>query len=109
MQTSSDPVRPGGPSRRGFLAAGFAAGLRASPLAAGTSHEGSFDLNELSITDLHKRLKDGKYTARSLVEKYLARIEATDRKGSTLRSVIEINPDALTLADELDKEFKKTG
>jgi amidase len=99
-------------SRRGFLAAGVSAGLLApalAPPAAGGREDDSFDLNELTITDLHEGIKAGKYTARTLAEKYLARIEAIDRKGPTLRSVIEINPDALALADELDREQKAKG
>lgn len=100
------------PSRRGFLATGITASVAASALAPSPvmgSEEDSFDLNELTITDLHEGLKAGKYTARSLVEKYLARIEAIDRKGPMLNSVIELNPDALALAEELDKEQKQKG
>ena len=43
-------------------------------------------------------------SARTLTEKYLARIEAIDRKGPALNSVIEVNPDALAIADAMDKE-----
>lgn len=109
MHPSNDTAHPGGTSRRGFLAAGFVTGLVAPAVSAGTREEDSFDLNELSIVDLQKGIQAGKYTARSLAEKYLARIEAIDRKGPTLRSVIEVNPDALALADELDREHKKPG
>ena len=49
-------------------------------------------------------MESGKFTARSLVEQYLARIEAIDRNGPHLASVIEVNPDALALADQLDVE-----
>ena len=65
-----------------------------------------FELEELSIADLRKRLESGQDTARSLVEKYLARIEALDRKGPALHHVIEINPDALQAAEALDAERK---
>ncbi len=51
-------------------------------------------------------MASGKETARTLTEKYLARIEAIDRGGPTLRSVIELNPDALSIADALDDERK---
>src|SRR5262245_15326007 len=105
MRPSSDGGRAGGPSRRGFLAAGAIAGLAA---AAGRE-EDTFDLNELTTADLQAGMKSGKYTARGLVEKYLARIEAIDRKGPALRSVIEVNPDAVALAEELDRERKKDG
>ena len=49
-------------------------------------------------------MQAGQDTARSLVDKYLARIEAIDRSGPSLHSVIEINPDARTIADRLDAE-----
>src|SRR5262245_30760320 len=52
-------------------------------------------------------MSSGKETARSLVEKYRARIEAIDRSGPTLKSVIELNPDALSIADSLDQERKQ--
>ena len=48
-------------------------------------------------------------TARSIVEQYLARIEAIDRAGPTLRSVLEVNPEALAIADALDAERKAKG
>jgi amidase len=51
----------------------------------------------------------GRDTARSLVEKYTARIAQLDRQGPALRSVIELNPDAITIADELDAERKQKG
>jgi amidase len=99
-----------GPSRRGFLAAGLAASFA---LARRSSAEGgvavAFELNELTLSDLQAGMTAGKFTARGLVEKYLARIEAIDRKGPALNSVLEINPDALTIADALDAERKKSG
>ena len=55
----------------------------------------SFDLEEATIADLQQRMETGQETSRSLVEKYLARIDAIDRRGPELRSVLEINPDAL--------------
>ena len=54
-------------------------------------------------------MEAGRDTARSLAEKYLARIDAIDRQGPALRSIIEINPDALTIADQLDAERKSRG
>src|SRR5215510_7446110 len=63
-----------------------------------------FDLEEATIADLQQRMQSGRETARSLAEKYLARIEAIDRRGPALHSVIETNPDALTIADSLDAE-----
>lgn len=63
-----------------------------------------FALEELSISDLAASMAAGERTARSVTEAYLARIAAIDRQGPTLRSVIETNPDALDIADGLDRE-----
>jgi amidase len=54
-------------------------------------------------------MSTGKYTARSITQKYLTRIAAIDKKGPTLNSIIELNPDSLKIADELDKERKAKG
>ena len=62
------------------------------------------DLEEITIDALQARLASGAVTARQLVEAYLARIEAIDRSGPTLRSVLETNPDALEIAEKLDRE-----
>jgi amidase len=65
-----------------------------------------FDVEEATIATLQQRMQSGQETSRSLVDKYLARIEAVDRSGPALHSVIEINPDAPTIADQLDAERK---
>ena len=69
----------------------------------------AFELDEITIAALQDGMKSGEYTARSIAEKYLARIDAIDRNGPAIRSVIETNPDALAIADELDKERKAKG
>jgi amidase len=61
-------------------------------------------LDDLTITDLQAGLQSGKYTARLLVEQYTARIDSMDKRGPTLNHVLEINPDALTIADQKDGE-----
>ena len=76
----------------------------ASPASAPAREIGPFELDELSISELQERMRSGRETARSLVEKYQARIEALDRTGPDLRSVLEINPDALGQAASLDGE-----
>ncbi len=68
-----------------------------------------FDLEEATIAGLQRRMEAGQDTARSLVEKYLARIDRVDRQGPALHSVIETNPDALTAADQLDAERRTRG
>jgi amidase len=65
-----------------------------------------FELDEITIADLQAGMASGKFSARSITEKYLARIEEIDKHGPTINSVIEINPDALAIADALDKERK---
>ncbi len=69
----------------------------------------SFDLDEVTIAELQRRMESGQENARSLVQKYLARIDAIDTRGPALRSVLEVNPDALTIADGLDAERKTRG
>jgi amidase len=103
--------------RRGLLRTSLLAGALLILLAcvsrtAGTPSNGdrksddpaAFELGELSVTDLQAALASGKYTSRRLVELYLARIAEIDRSGPRLNSIIEINPDALKIAEELDQE-----
>ena len=68
-----------------------------------------FELDEATIADLQLRMTNGKDTARSLAQKYLKRIDEIDRNGPTLKSVIELNPDALSIAEALDEERKNRG
>ena len=63
-----------------------------------------FELEEATIADLGRQMANGERTSREIAELYLDRIEALDRQGPTLRSVIETNPDALEIAEELDRE-----
>ncbi len=65
-----------------------------------------FELDEASVADLQKRMGSGADSARSIAEKYIARIEALNQKGPELRAVLEMNPDALAIADGLDAERK---
>ena len=79
-----------------------------TPGAAPTSAAAAdaFELHEATLADLQQQLSSGQRTARQLTELYLKRIEAIDQSGPTLRSVIELNPDALRIADQLDQERK---
>src|ERR1044072_5154860 len=102
-------------SRRGFLKGaaqtsaiafvGSALKVRSEPLFTIKD----FELEEITINDLQAGMKSGKYTARSLVESYLARIDEVDKNGPRVNSVIELNPDALAIADTLDKERREKG
>ena len=66
-----------------------------------------FELNEMTIDDLQQVMQKGTHTSRSITELYLKRIESIDKNGPSLNAVIELNPDALAIADELDKERKE--
>ena len=73
-----------------------------------------FELEEITISELQDGMKSGRFTARSLVEQYLARIDEidtphTDKRGPAVNAIIEMNPDALSIADSLDAERKAKG
>jgi amidase len=68
-----------------------------------------FELDEITIDDIQKAFQSGQYSSRSLSEKYLARIAEIDKAGPMVNAVIELNPDALQIADALDQERKSKG
>ena len=109
-------------SRRSFIGTGLLGGMAvvvgtniigptasraARSLTGGTSADVKFDWEELTVTDAQAALKSGKLSARRLAEMYLERIEKVDRNGPALNSVIETNPEALAIADALDRERKQ--
>ncbi|HLO32483.1 MAG TPA: amidase [Anaerolineales bacterium] len=63
-------------------------------------------LPEWTVSDLHEKMESGELTARRLAELYLERISAIDKEGPYINSVIELNPDALDIAEALDAERK---
>ena len=79
------------------------------PSAGSASDVKPFELDEITISDLQDGMRSGKFTARSLVEKYSARIEEIDKNGPAINCVIELNPDAVSIADSLDEERKARG
>ena len=81
-------------------AVGGGATLRSQPPAR------PFALEEVGVAELQRRMTAGATTSRALVEQYLARIAAVDRTGPALRSIIELNPDARSIADRMDAERK---
>jgi len=104
---------------KGAASAAVATGL-ASAARAGGSRDGmgsdraqfqeatpaaSLPAPSPSVTELQEALANGETTVRELVEAAMARIDALDQQGATVNAVIEINPDALTIADELDAEL----
>jgi amidase len=68
-----------------------------------------FELDELTIADLQQAVQSGMATSRSLTEKYLARIQDIDKAGPMINSVIEVNPDALEIAEARDRERRDSG
>jgi amidase len=68
-----------------------------------------FELEEVTIAELQAAMKSGKWTARSVAQQYLWRIESINKQGPAVNAIIELNPDALMIADALDKERKAKG
>jgi amidase len=106
-------------SRRNVLQTGLAsaAAVAFSSASANRAFAGQdsvpslkpFAFDEATITDLQARLKSGEITAQSLTQAYLDRISEIDKSGPRLNSIIELNPDAISIAESLDKEFKEKG
>jgi amidase len=67
------------------------------------------NIEEASIAELHDQMQRGELSSEQLVSWYLDRIEAIDRNGPMLNSIIELNPDALQIARALDEEWKESG
>jgi amidase len=116
------PTSNSGSSRREFLQTTLASGAAlALPPTLSTAREVTrspeagapgikpFELEEVTITELQEGMKSGRFTARSLVEKYTKRIEDIDKRGPAVNAIIEMNPDALSIAQELDRERKAKG
>jgi amidase len=68
-----------------------------------------FQIEETTIVSIHAALTSGQLTCRGLVEQYLRRIEAYDKNGPALNAIVQINPDALKEAEDLDRRFKASG
>ena len=71
-----------------------------------TNESPDFELDEETISSLQEKMAAGKYTAETLAHLYLERISAIDKKGPALHAVIEINPEALSIAKAMDEERK---
>jgi amidase len=95
-------------SRRRFLATSGAAASLAF-LRGRPAWPADFDAEEASIDALQSAMRDGRLTARALTRAYLDRIDRMDRKGPTLRSMLDVNPEALAIADALDAERRAKG
>jgi amidase len=86
--------------------------LLALALAIGipaTASAQRFDVVEATIPQIHSAMKAGKLTCHALVDAYLKRIDAMDKKGPAINALITINPNALVVADSLDRHMKNKG
>ena len=114
-------MRSTNPSRRKFLQSAVNASAAAAvypalgaardvtPAKPATPDVKPFELDEITISELQDGMKSGKFTARSLIEKYLVRIDEIDKRGPAVNAMIELNPDAFAIADALDQERKAKG
>ena len=104
-------------TRRGFIgvAIGGTLAARVGGIGLGSSPDNAserpaqiqaFALEEATIDDLQARMRSGRDTAESLVNQYLARIDALDKRGPAINAIIELNPDAVSIARQLDVERK---
>ncbi|WP_335621967.1 amidase family protein [Chryseolinea soli] len=106
--------------RRDFLKTGTLAGITLPALlqaacqprtpqtsTANPETNTAFPLEEATLESLQQKMQRGEYTSRAIVELYLKRIEAVDKQGPALRSILELNPDALAIADAMDQERKE--
>src|SRR5262245_14247620 len=73
------------------------------------SAQSSYRLQETTIAQIHSAFRDGSLTCRGLVEQYLKRIEAHDKQGAKLNAIVQNNPDALKIADDLDRRYRQSG
>ncbi|RAU82605.1 amidase [Pontibacter arcticus] len=110
-------------NRRNFIRNSSLAGITLTTFSLGACTTGStekandqttatsdttkdFPLNEATITELQEKMKAGTYTSKQITQLYLDRINEIDKNGPKLNSVIEVNPDALRIAEAMDKERK---
>ncbi len=86
----------------------LACALLAAPVPA-SAQETRFDVIETTIAEIHSAMREGRLTARALVDRYIARIEAYDRAGPTFNAITRIHPRARLIADSLDAFLVREG
>src|SRR5256884_3790229 len=97
---------------RGSLVSSFAlATVRTRAIEKPSSTENASpppacELDEMTIGELQSGMASGRYTSHSITRKYLDRIDDIDKRGPAINPVIELNPDAVSIATELDRERK---
>jgi amidase len=96
--------------KRGIHAMAIAIAVSSTgPSQAQTPNASPFQIVETSIDDIQTALRSGRLTARQVVQSYLDRINAYDKQGPNINSVLTINPNALAEADRLDAAFRTSG
>ncbi|MDX6713327.1 MAG: amidase [Blastocatellia bacterium] len=114
-EKSKSKIKRSGLNRRKFLQAGIvtsavAAVTRTSlarvsePAPAKPISAQPFEFDEATIDELQQAMKSGKHTSHEITAAYLSRVQAIDKNGPAINSIIELNPEALDIADRLDKE-----
>jgi amidase len=103
-----------GRSRRDFLKTGLmsaaaAAALKPSSYAAPAPADLSFEWSETTLAQLGAALRSGKTSSQQLTQAYWQRIDALDKHGAAVHSVIELNPDAPAAAAQMDRELAGKG
>jgi len=87
----------------------IAVGAFVLPLSVAGQRSGSFQVREATIAQIESELKARRVSCHSLVQEYLKRIDAYDKKGPALNAIVEVNPDAVKEADDLDRRFASSG
>src|SRR5262249_37068448 len=83
--------------------------LLALALPLGAQAPRTFRVQEASIAEIHAAMRAGSLTCRALVEAYLHRIDALDKRGPAINAIVTVNPDAVATAKELDRRFASQG
>jgi amidase len=100
-------------NRRNFIQLGTIAAsgvlIEEDVMAADAKKSNTLDVVEASVAQLREAMSAGTISGKKLTELYLARIKAIDKSGPKLNAVIELNPDALAIAEALDLERAKKG
>ncbi|HTJ21668.1 MAG TPA: amidase family protein [Gemmatimonadaceae bacterium] len=86
----------------------LALALLSVSLTRAAAAQTSFRVDETTIADVHAAMRAGSLTCRALVQAYLRRIDAYDKLGPAINAITVVNPDALAIADSLDKRFAAT-
>ena len=95
------------------IAAGLVAAVTIATLALiatpSAQSPPAFEVQEATIAQIHQAMRAGRLTCRALVEQYLRRIEAFDKNGPAINAIVVTNPDAVRLADDLDRRYAAGG